>query len=80
MNRFGLLVSTWNDAVTGYDFGIQEKEYSSKNRPRYTAYLHTDRTYYRSGDTVHIHALIRENNVSLRIPTDVSYDLIVTNA
>lgn len=78
--RLGFLTSTWNDGITGYNFGMKEYDYSYENRPRYTAYLHTDRRLYLPGETVHIHGILRENSSSLQIPRDIAYTLIVSDS
>ncbi len=45
-DRLGYLVSTWNDGITGYNFGIKDSDYSWSSRPEFTSYLHTDRRLY----------------------------------
>jgi uncharacterized protein YfaS (alpha-2-macroglobulin family) len=77
--HLGYLVSTWNDGITGYNFGIQDSDYSWMSRGRYTSYLHADRRLYLPGETVHIHAILRENTSSLTIPRDATFDLSITD-
>lgn len=73
------LVSTWNDGITGYNFGIKDSDYSYENRPNYTAYVHTDRKLYLPGEKAHLHAIIRQNTSTLSIPTEQAFDLIIND-
>lgn len=61
-------MSTWNDGITGWNFGFRESDYSWDQRPPYSAYIHTDRRLYLPGEKVHIHAIIRKNTRTLDIP------------
>ncbi|MBP6981565.1 hypothetical protein KBB25_02220, partial [Candidatus Gracilibacteria bacterium] len=45
-DRMGLVVSTWNDGITGYNFGMKDSDYSYQTRAKYTSFLHTDRRLY----------------------------------
>ena len=72
-------MSTWNDGITGYNFGMKDSDYSYETRPRYTVYLHGDRKLYLPGETVHIHGIIRENSTSLKVPENTSFTLIVND-
>ncbi len=72
-------MSTWNDGITGYNFGIKDSDYSYSTRSQYTSYLHTDRRLYLPGEKVYIHAILRKNDTSLTIPTDTSFDLIISD-
>jgi alpha-2-macroglobulin len=77
--HLGYLVSTWNDGITGYNFGIKDSDYSWQSRGRYTGYLHTDRRLYLPGETVRIHAILRENVASLTIPKDTPFEVSITD-
>lgn len=77
-DRLGYLVSTWNDGITGYNFGLKDSDYSYATRSLYTAYLHTDRLLYLPGETVYIHGILRKNNTKLEIP-DTNFDVIVSD-
>jgi alpha-2-macroglobulin len=77
--HLGYLVSTWNDGITGYNFGIKESDYSYQSRGRYTSYIHTDRKLYLPWEKVHIHAIIRENLSSLTPPKDEEFDVTITD-
>ena len=77
-NRLGYLVSTWNDGITGYNFGIKDSDYSYATRGNYTAYLHTDRKLYLPGEKVYVHAIIRKNSKTLDIP-DIPFDVVITD-
>ncbi len=78
-DRFGYVVSTWNDGITGYNFGIKDSDYSGDSKSLYTAYLHTDRRLYLPGEKVYIHAIIRQNEKSLTVPRDTPFDLVVND-
>jgi hypothetical protein len=75
--HLGYVVSTWNDGITGYNFGIKDSDYSYTNRWLYTAYFHTDRKLYLPGEKVYLHAIIRKNTKSLDIPSDAKFDLSI---
>lgn len=77
--RLGYLVSTWNDGITGYNFGMKDSDYSYASRSKYTSYLHPDRKLYLPGEKVYIHAIIRENSTSLQIPKDKNFDLVISD-
>jgi uncharacterized protein YfaS (alpha-2-macroglobulin family) len=72
-------VSTWNDAITGYNFGMQESDYSWWSRPEFTTYVHTDRRLYLPGEKIYIHAILRKNESSLTIPLEENFDLRITD-
>ncbi len=72
-------MSTWNDGITGYNFGIKDSDYSYETRPEFTSYIHTDRRLYLPGEKVYLHAIIRQNSTSLTPPTDTSFDLVITD-
>ncbi len=44
--HFGYVVSTWNDGITGWNFGLKDSDYSWETRGAYMSYLHTDRKLY----------------------------------
>jgi alpha-2-macroglobulin len=75
----GYLVSTWNDGITGYNFGIKDSDYSWESRPEFTTYLHTDRRLYLPGEKVYIHGIIRKNNNNLMLPLEDTFDLVVND-
>lgn len=77
--HLGYLVSTWNDGITGYNFGIKDSDYSYQSRGRYAGYIHTDRKLYLPGEKVHIHAIIRENKAALTIPSATSFIAILND-
>ncbi len=78
-DHFGYVVSTWNDGITGWNFGMKDSDYSWDTRGKYTTYLHTERRLYLPGETVHIHAIMRENNTALTIPQDTRFQIRVTS-
>lgn len=78
-SRFGHVVSTWNDGITGFNFGIKESDYSWSSRSQYTAYLHTDRRLYLPGEKVYIHAILRQNEKSLTVPSNTPFDVVVND-
>lgn len=78
-SRFGHVVSTWNDGITGYNFGIKDSDYSWSSRSLYTAYLHTDRRLYLPGEKVYIHAIVRQNGKSLTVPSNTPFDVIIND-
>jgi uncharacterized protein YfaS (alpha-2-macroglobulin family) len=77
--HFGYVVSTWNDGITGWNFGLKDSDYSWESRPEYSTYIHTDRRLYLPGDTVYIHAIIRKNDSKLTIPRDTTFQLRVSD-
>jgi alpha-2-macroglobulin len=77
--HFGYVVSTWNDGITGWNFGLKDSDYSWETRGAYTSYLHTDRKLYLPGEKVYVHAIIRANDSALTIPSDQSFTLRVTD-
>lgn len=70
-------MSTWNDGITGYNFGMKDSDYSYQTRSRYTVYLHGDRKLYLPGETVHIHGIIRENSAALKVPENAVFTLVI---
>ncbi|NRH21094.1 hypothetical protein HOO68_03555 [Candidatus Gracilibacteria bacterium] len=78
-NHFGYVVSTWNDGITGWNFGMKESDYGWDNRPLYSAYIHTDRRLYLPGETVHIKAILRKNETSLTIPENETFEITVND-
>lgn len=77
--HFGYVVSTWNDGITGWNFGLKDSDYSWETRPTYSAYIHTDRRLYLPGETVYVHAIVRKNDTTLTIPKDTSFAVQVTD-
>ncbi len=77
--HFGYVVSTWNDGITGWNFGLKDSDYSWETRPEYSAYIHTDRLLYLPWDTVHIHAILRKNDAKLTLPKDTQFQVRVTD-
>ena len=78
-DRLGYLVSTWNDGITWYNFGIKDSDYSWSSRPEFTSYLHTDRRLYLPGEKVYIHVILRKNSASLLIPEDDIFDIAISD-
>lgn len=78
-NHFGYVVSTWNDGITGWNFGMKESDYWWDNRPLYSAYVHTDRRLYLPGETVHIKAILRKNESSLTIPENETFEITIND-
>lgn len=72
-------MSTWNDGITGYNFGIKDSDYSWSSRPDFTTYIHTDRRLYLPGEKVYIHAIVRKNSASLQIPEDEIFDIAIND-
>ncbi len=54
-DHFGMALSTWDQAIAGWDFGIPV----DPRGPRLEAYLYTDRPIYRPGHTVYFRAVVR---------------------
>lgn len=77
--HFGYVVSTWNDGITGWNFGLKDSDYSWETRPKYSAYIHTDRLLYLPGEKVYVRAILRENDTALRIPSDTNFLVKVTD-
>ncbi len=77
--HFGYVVSTWNDGITGWNFGMKESDYGWDNRPLYSAYIHTDRRLYLPGEAVHIKGILRKNEKSLTIPENEIFDIVITD-
>jgi uncharacterized protein YfaS (alpha-2-macroglobulin family) len=73
------VVSTWNDGITGWNFGLKESDYTWDNRSLYSAYIHTDRRLYLPGETVYIKAIMRKNEKSLTIPENEAFDITITD-
>ena len=55
-NVFGIALSTWNQGVASWDFGLPT-DYAG---PRLKAYLYTERPIYRPGQTVYFRAIVRQ--------------------
>ncbi|MBC7503547.1 hypothetical protein H7169_01120 [Candidatus Gracilibacteria bacterium] len=77
--HLGYLVSTWNDGITGWNFGMKESDYSWETRSLYSAYIHTDRRLYLPGDTIYIKGYLRKNEKSLSIPEGEEFDINITD-
>lgn len=78
-NHFGYVVSTWNDGITGWNFGMKESDYWWNNSSPYSAYVHTDRRLYLPGETVHIKAILRKNESSLTIPENETFEITIND-
>ena len=63
---FGAAISSWNDGVRPYDFGIHTDYYLQPGKP--TSYIYTDRPIYRPGQPVSFKGILRLND-------DLIYDL-----
>lgn len=72
-------MSTWNDGITGWNFGLKDSDYAWDTRPMYSAYVHTDRRLYLPGEKVYVHAILRKNDANLTIPTGTSFTIQVTD-
>jgi uncharacterized protein YfaS (alpha-2-macroglobulin family) len=77
--HFGYIVSTWNDGITGWNFGLKESDYGWDNRSLYSAYTHTERRLYLPGDTVYIKSILRKNESTLTLPAGEMFDVIITD-
>jgi uncharacterized protein YfaS (alpha-2-macroglobulin family) len=72
-------VSTWNDGITGWNFGLKDSDYSWETRSPYLGYIHTDRKLYLPGEKVYVHAILRKNSKTLEIPVGENFTVKVTN-
>ncbi len=77
--HFGYVVSTWNDGITGWNFGMKESDYGWENRSLYSVYMHTDRRLYLPWEMVYIKAYIRENKKTLTIPEWEQFDITISD-
>ncbi len=77
--HFGYVVSTWNDGITGWNFGLKESDYGWSNRSLYSAYTHTDRRLYLPWEIVYIKGIVRKNLSSLSIPEGEVFDIVVSD-
>jgi hypothetical protein len=77
--HFGYVVSTWNDGITGWNFGMKESDYGWDNRSLYSTYLHTDRRLYLPWETVYIKAIMRKNGSTLSIPENEVFDINISD-
>ena len=77
--HFGYVVSTWNDGITGWNFGMKESDYGWNDKSLYSAYIHTDRRLYLPGETVYIKGIIRKNESSLTIPENELFDITISD-
>lgn len=77
--HFGYVVSTWNDGITGWNFGMKESDYGWDSRSAYSAYIHTDRRLYLPGETVYIKAIVRKNEFSLNIPENEVFNISIND-
>ncbi len=57
---FGAAISSWQEGVNPYDFGIYTDYYLRPNEP--TAYVYTDRPIYRPGQEVSFKGVVRLND------------------
>ncbi|GAB4151888.1 MAG: alpha-2-macroglobulin family protein [Candidatus Promineifilaceae bacterium] len=57
---FGAAISSWQEGVNPYDFGIYTDYYLRPNEP--TAYVYTDRPIYRPGQVVSFKGVVRLND------------------
>jgi uncharacterized protein YfaS (alpha-2-macroglobulin family) len=77
--HFGYVVSTWNDGITGWNFGLKDSDYGWNDRSLYSAYTHTERRLYLPGDTVYIKSIMRKNESSITIPAGELFDVVITD-
>ncbi|MBX9809011.1 hypothetical protein K2X92_01310, partial [Candidatus Gracilibacteria bacterium] len=77
--HFGYVVSTWNDGITGWNFGMKESDYGWDNRSLYSTYIHTDRRLYLPGETVYIKGIMRKNELTLTIPENEVFDIVIND-
>lgn len=71
--NFSLIVSSWNQGMTGWDFGIPV----NLDNPHLSAYLYTDRPIYRPGQTVYFRAVVRQAyNGRYAMPDRANFPLI----
>jgi len=78
--HFSYVVSTWNDGITGWNFGLKDSDYSYSTRSLYSAYIHTDRRLYLPGEQVFIHAILRKNENLLTIPVHEKFQLQISDS
>ncbi|KAA3658961.1 MAG: hypothetical protein DWQ04_23605, partial [Chloroflexi bacterium] len=57
---FGVAISSWNQGISPYDFGINTDYYLQPNEP--TTYVFTDRPMYRPGQPVYFKGIVRLND------------------
>jgi uncharacterized protein YfaS (alpha-2-macroglobulin family) len=73
---FAAGLSTWNQGIAGWDFGIS----TDLGGPRLKAYLYTDRPVYRPGQTVYYRAVVRQAyNGRYTLPDMATLPITVTN-
>ena len=71
---FGLALSTWNEGVSSWDFGLSA-DYSP---PRLQAYLYTDRPIYRPGQAVYFRGVARQaHNGRYDLPGKATFPLSI---
>ncbi|MCP5009337.1 MAG: hypothetical protein GY942_05080 [Aestuariibacter sp.] len=82
-DQFGMAISSWNQGISPYDFGIDTNYSLKPNQP--TTYVYTDRPMYRPGQPVYFKGIMRLNDdLDYSLPTDeqikveiASYDEVI---
>lgn len=78
--HYGYVLSTWNDGITGWNFGFKSSDYSWFKKSHYNVYAHTDRKLYLPWETVYYKAILRKNNSQLDIPSNEIFDINITDS
>lgn len=74
-------MSTWNDGIAGWNFGFRDMDYGWSASSQNLAYTHTDRRLYLPGETVNIHAIIRDYTDRLIVPSpDRTYAVVLSDS
>ena len=75
-DTFAAGLSTWNQGVAGWEFGIP----TDPRGPHLQAYLYTDRPVYRPGQTVYYRAVVRQAyNGRYTLPDMATLPITMTN-
>ena len=75
---FGAAISTWNDGVRPYDFGIYTDYFLQPGQP--ATYVTTDRPLYRPGQPVSFKGIVRLNDdLAYSLPGYQTADVIISS-
>jgi alpha-2-macroglobulin len=67
-DQFGMAISSWNQGISPYDFGINTDFFLEPNQP--ITYVYTDRPMYRPGQPVYFKGIMRLNDdLNYSLPT-----------